>query len=81
MDQDLDNICNALEDMMDAADDAWEAEQRGSINRRNSIKESRYLPAKDAFRIALNRYIDSRIREYYNNKNEYQSIKTGVYDL
>jgi hypothetical protein len=68
MEKQLDDICDALEEMMDAADDAWEAEQRGSINRRDSIRSSRYDPAKDKFRNALDRYIDNRIKEYHNNK-------------
>jgi hypothetical protein len=60
-DKNMDKICQALEDMMDAADDAWEAEQRGHINKRDSIKESRYASAKEQFRQALDDYIDQRI--------------------
>lgn len=57
-------FCKELEEMIDAADDAWEAEQRGSINRRNSIKESRYEPSKNKMKEHLDLYIDSRIRNY-----------------
>jgi hypothetical protein len=61
MDDDMDKICQALEDMMDAADDAWEAEQKGSINKRDRIKQTQYEPAKERFRMALDSYIDQRV--------------------
>lgn len=76
----LDEICEALEEMMDAADDAWEAEQRGSVNRRDSIKESRYDPAKEKFRRALDSYIDQRI-ERRMHKPSFDYIDNGVHDL
>lgn len=77
----MDEICQALEDMMDAADDAWEAEQRGSLNKRDDIKRSRYLPAKEQFRNALDNYIDNRIREYNTNKTRFRdSVITGDID-
>jgi len=57
-------FCDELEEMMDAADDAWEAEQRGSINKRDNIKEGRYDPAKTKMRDHLDRYIDARIKEF-----------------
>ena len=57
-------FCKELEEMIDAADDAWEAEQRGSINKRNSIKESRYIPSKNRMRDHLDLYVDARIKEY-----------------
>lgn len=57
-------FCNELEEMIDAADDAWEAEQRGSINRRNSIKESRYEPSKIKMKEHLDLYIDTRIKDF-----------------
>jgi hypothetical protein len=82
MEEQLDDICDALEEMMDAADDAWEAEQRGSINRRDNIRESRYIPAKEQFRDALDRYIDNRIKEYHNKKSAYHdNTITGEIDL
>lgn len=56
--------CDALEDMMDAADDAWEAEQRGSINKRDSIKESRYEPAKVKLKHHIDQYVDARIKAF-----------------
>lgn len=56
--------CDALEEMIDAADDAWEAEQKGSINRRNSIKESRYEPAKNRLRDNIDAYVDARIKAF-----------------
>ena len=64
MDDDMDKICQALEDMMDAADDAWEAEQKGSINKRDRIKETQYEPAKERFRMALDKYIDDRVTRH-----------------
>jgi hypothetical protein len=57
-------FCDELEEMMDAADDAWEAEQRGSINKRDNIKESRYDPSKDKMRAHLDLYIDARIKSF-----------------
>jgi len=57
-------FCDELEEMMDAADDAWEAEQRGSVNKRDNIKESRYDPAKTKMREHLDLYIDSRIKTF-----------------
>lgn len=58
------NFCNELEEMIDAADDAWEAEQKGSVNRRDSIKESRYEPAKIKMKQHLDLYVDTRIKEF-----------------
>jgi hypothetical protein len=57
-------FCDELEEMIDAADDAWEAEQRGSVNRRDSIKEGRYDPAKTKMRAHLDLYIDARIKDF-----------------
>jgi hypothetical protein len=81
MEQDLNDICDALEEMIDAADDAWEAEQRGSINKRNSIKESRYDPAKQRFKQALDQYIDNRIQKYNKNKDDFHYNFDGDHDL
>jgi hypothetical protein len=71
-DQNWLSICDALEEMMDAADDAWEAEQKGSINKRDQIKESRYEPAKIKLKKNIDQYIDARIkvfiREHTNAK-------------
>lgn len=58
------DFCKELEEMIDAADDAWEAEQRGSVNRRNNIKESRYEPAKDKMKEHLDLYIDQKIKDF-----------------
>ena len=84
-DENMDKICQALEDMMDAADDAWEAEQRGSINRRDSIKESRYEPAKEQFRQALDDYIDQRIAKMLPKPKEFKDYDNfganDIYDL
>ena len=57
-------FCDELEEMIDAADDAWEAEQRGSINKRDSIKEGRYDVSKGRMRAHLDLYIDARIKEF-----------------
>ena len=81
----MDKICQALEEMMDAADDAWEAEQRGSINRRDSIKESRYEPAKEQFRQALDEDIDNRIAQRLDKPqvfHDYENFGANdTYDL
>lgn len=84
MDNDMDKICQALEDMMDAADDAWEAEQKGSINKRDRIKETHYEPAKERFRAALDKYIDDRINRHLpvQSKIDYDNFGTNdAYDL
>jgi hypothetical protein len=69
-------FCDELEEMMDAADDAWEAEQRGSINKRDNIKESRYDPSKDKMRAHLDLYIDARIKEFVR---EHTTAKIVIY--
>jgi len=69
-------FCDELEEMMDAADDAWEAEQRGSVNRRDSIKDSRYDPAKTKMRDHLDRYIDTRIKDFVR---EHTTAKIVIY--
>jgi len=69
-------VCDELEEMMDAADDAWEAEQRGSINKRDNIKESRYDPSKDKMRAHLDLYIDARIKEFVR---EHTTAKIVIY--
>jgi hypothetical protein len=58
------SICDALEEMMDAADDAWEAEQKGSVNKRDQIKESRYEPAKIKLKKNIDQYVDARIKAF-----------------
>jgi len=69
-------FCDELEEMMDAADDAWEAEQRGSVNRRDSIKESRYDPSKNKMREHLDLYIDARIKDFVR---EHTTAKIVIY--
>lgn len=59
-----DRFCDELEEMIDAADDAWEAEQRGSINKRDNIKERRYEPSKIKMKEHLDLYIDTRIKNF-----------------
>jgi hypothetical protein len=82
MEQDLIDICDALEEMMDAADDAWEAEQRGSVNRRDNIRKSRYLPARELFKRSLDSYIDSRIKMHYDSiKPKYEKNIFDEYDF
>ena len=71
METDLDDICDALEAMMDAADDAWEAERMCLVKVKDTIKQERYEPAKETFRRALDRYIDNRIRNYHNKSYDY----------
>jgi hypothetical protein len=65
-----DDFCNELEEMIDAADDAWEAEQKGSINRRDSIRESRYEPSKIKMKAHLDLYIDARIKEFIRDHTD-----------
>lgn len=82
MEKQLDDICDALEEMIDAADDAWEAERMCLIRSRDRIRESRYEPAKEKFRNALDRYIDERIGLHYNKRMEiYDPISSGEIDL
>jgi hypothetical protein len=77
----MDEICQALEGMMDAADDAWEAEQRGSVNRRDMIKKTQYDPAKERFKQALDHYIDQRIEKRIKTRVYEDYLDTGVCDI
>jgi len=82
MEQDLDDICDALEAMIDAADDAWEAERMCLVKVKETIKQEKYEPAKEMFRRALDRYIDNRIRKYHNRKEDSLHYDfNGDYDL
>lgn len=83
MENDLDDICDALETMIDTADDIWEAEQNCLASLKEKLITESYVPAKERFRAALNRYIDNRIREYHNRRNNiyHDNIISGEVDL
>lgn len=72
MDQDQawTDFCTALEELMDAADDAWEMEQQCLYRQRLQIQEERYDPAKTRMRESLDSYIDQRIRRWMDKQRE-----------
>jgi len=56
----LDDIINALENIIDAKDDMWEENYRCNYNHKALIRESRLGPAREDIKTALNRYIEDR---------------------
>ena len=85
MDQDLawTEFCKALEELMDAADDAWEMDQQCLYRQRLQIQEERYDPAKQRMRECLDSYIDRRISGYVSRQktNAEMSYSNDIYDL
>ena len=59
----IDAFVDALEDMIDAADDMWEYEQKNSFNQRDHIQKNFYLPAREKLRNALYNFIVEVIDE------------------
>jgi hypothetical protein len=53
IDEKIDTFFEELEEMMDASDDAWNAEQQGKYNYSKRIIEARMNPAKDKAKVAF----------------------------
>jgi len=64
----IDSFVDALEDMIDAADEMWEWEQKNSYNKRDHIKKNFYLPAREKLRNALYNFIVEVITEQEEEK-------------
>ena len=62
-DEKIDSFFEELEEMMDASDDAWNAEQQGKYNYSKRIIESRMDPAKIKAKAALREVIEMIINE------------------
>jgi hypothetical protein len=57
----LDKFIDALEEMIDAKDDMWEEEKYSNYRQMNSIKENRYIPAREIVRESLEKIIEEFI--------------------
>jgi len=62
-DEKIDSFFEELEEMMDASDDAWNAEQQGKYSYSKRIIESRMDPAKIKAKAALREVIEMVINE------------------
>ena len=58
----FDNLITAIEQFIDAKDDMWEESHNCNYNQKLKIKRERVDPAKDAIKIALDNYIETKIR-------------------
>jgi hypothetical protein len=63
IDEKIDTFFEELEEMMDASDDAWNAEQQGKYIFSKRIVESRMEPAKQRAKAALWEVIEMAITE------------------
>lgn len=53
IDNDIDRLIEALEEMIDARDDMWEEEKHHNWRGEMKIREERYEPAKDKLKFFL----------------------------
>jgi hypothetical protein len=56
---DIDIFIDALEEMIDALDDAWEEEHHHNYRERERIRETRYKPAREKVKNFLLELINS----------------------
>ena len=63
MSDSIDDLLDSLERMIDAQDDMWEEEKYSNYREVMSIKESRYIPAKQATRDGLRKVITEIVRQ------------------
>ena len=63
MDQ-FDKFLEALEEFVDARDDAWIEEENCNYREANKIKEERADPAKERMRVAFNMAVRDAINKY-----------------
>jgi len=59
----IDDLLDSIERMIDAQDDMWEEEKYANYRELLSIKENRYLPAKQSARDNLRRVITDIVRQ------------------
>ena len=74
MDQ-FDKFLEALEDFVDARDDAWIEEENCNYKLANKIKEDRAEPAKERMRAAFNMAVRAAIDEYPAVRKTYFKIE------
>ena len=60
----FEKFLEALEDFVDARDDAWIEEENCNYRESNKIKEERADPAKERMRVAFNMAVRAAIDEY-----------------
>lgn len=59
----IDKFIESLEEMIDARDDMWEEEKHCNYHQVESIRESRYSPARKQLKAALYDFIVEVIEE------------------
>lgn len=62
----IDDLLDSIERMIDAQDDMYEEEKYSNYRQVMEIRKSRYIPAKDAARAALENAIKSIIAENFD---------------
>jgi hypothetical protein len=60
----FEQFLEALEELIDARDDAWIEEENCNYREMNKIQEQRIEPAKQRMRDAFNRAVRTAINEY-----------------
>jgi len=76
MSDSIDDLLDSLERMIDAQDDMWEEEKYSNYREVQSIKEARYIPAKNAAREGLRKVIEEIVRQELKKRVKSHDLET-----